>query len=155
MTLYTYTGLLTDVAKVPIGGWFPQMAIRPVVEAYGPDGLVSAVPVPITVLNVDGSFSVQLIPSGELTPTGGGSPGVDYIISVGRFDLGDDNKTTWTSTDSWQFTAAAGGGNIGEMNGASLLAMWFGPPMGEWPSAPYPAGVYIDPIAPNPWTVVS
>ncbi|MEJ1087066.1 hypothetical protein WDU99_01900 [Microbacterium sp. Mu-80] len=150
MSVYTYTGLLTDVAKVPIGGWLPQMAIRPVVEAYGPDGLVSAVPVPITI-DAAGAFSVQLIPSGELTPTGGGSPGVDYIISVGRFELGDDNTTTWTGTDSWRFTAAAGGGNIGEMNGASLLAVWIGPP---WPTILSP-GLYIDQMPPNEYGIVT
>lgn len=152
MSLYTYTGKLTDVASVPIGGWFPALAIRPDVEAYGPDGkLVSKVPVPIP-LDSSGAFSVQLIPSGELTPTGGGSPGVDYIISVGRFELGDDNKTTWVGTDSWRFAAVAGGGNIGDMNGGSLLAVWIGPP---WPAAPLPAGLYIDTTPPNEWGIVA
>lgn len=152
MTLFTYTGTLTDVAKVPIGGWLPQVAIRPVVEAYGPDGLVSAVPVPVTLDPATGAFSLQLIPSGELTPTGGGSPGVDYIISVGRFELGADNQTSWVGTDSWRFTAVSGGGNIGEMNGGSLLAVWLGPP---WPSTPLPAGLYIDTVPPNAWGIVS
>lgn len=150
MSLYLYNGLLTDVASVPIGGWFPEMAIRPVVEAFGPDGLVSEVPVPITVAS-DGSFSVQLIPSGELTPTAGGSPGVDYIISVGRFELGDDNQTSWHGTDSWRFTAVAGGGNIGGMNGGSLLAVWMPP----WPADPLPKGLYIDTAPPNEWGIVS
>jgi hypothetical protein len=145
MSLFTYSGTLSDVTDVPIGAWFPAAAIRPAVEAYGPDGLVSKVPVPIP-LDPSGAFSVQLIPSGELTPTGGGSPGVDYIIGVGRFDLGADNKTSWVGTDSWQFAAVAGGGNIGEMNGGSLLAVWFGPPVDEWPAEPLPKGVYIDPI---------
>lgn len=152
MAVYTYTGQLTDIARVPIGGWMPEMAVRPVVEAYAPSGLVSAVPVPITVNPTTGAFSVSLIPSGELTPTGGGSPGVDYIISVGRFELGDDNKTFWAGTDSWRFTAVAGGGNIGEMNGASLLAVWLGPP---WPLPPLPAGLYIDSAPPNEWGIVS
>lgn len=152
MSVYSYTGVLTDVARAPLTGWIPEMAVRPVVEAYGPGGLVSEVPVPVVVDPVTGAFSISLIPSGELTPTGGGSPGVDYIISVGRFELGDDNKTYWHGTDSWRFTAVAGGGNIGDMNGASLLAVWVGPP---WPALPTPPGLYIDLTPPNAWGVRS
>lgn len=156
MSLYTYTGKLSDVVATPIGGWFPAMAVRPVVEAYGPDGLVSKVPVPIAVDPL-GNFIVQLIPSGELTPTGGGSAGVDYIISVGRFDLGDDNQTSWRGTDSWRFTAVAGGGNVGEMNGGSILAVWAGPP---WPAGSdkretAPKGFYIDEGDENAYGIVT
>lgn len=143
MTLYQYVGTLTDINLGALTNASPVMKVRPEVEAYSLDGLVSAVPVPVTL---DGaSFSMTLIPSGELTPTAGGTPGVDYIIEVGRFEESLDG-TVWNGTDAWRFTAAAGGGNVGEMNGGSLLAVWLGPPLGVWPAEPLPKGLYLDPI---------
>lgn len=155
MSQYAYTGFVTDVVKSPITPWMPELAVRPLVEAFGPDGLVSAVPVPIPLDPVTGAFSMSLIPSGELTPKAGGSPGVDYVIMIGRFELADDLTKVWHGTDTWQFTAVAGGGNVGGMNGGSLLAVWIGPPVDAWPLSPYPKGLYLDPLPPNPWTVVS
>lgn len=93
---------------------------------------------------------MSLIASGDLTPTGGGPTGVDYIIEVGRYELADDLTKVWRGTESWTFTAVAGGGNVGEMNGGSLLSVWIGPP---WPAPPLPAGLYIDLTPPNPWGV--
>jgi hypothetical protein len=121
------------------------MRVRPEVEAYGPDGLVSKAPVPVTLNPTTGAFSITLIPSGELTPTTGGSPGVDYIIEVGRFEHAIDG-TYFAGVDVWKFTAVAGGGNVGGMSGGSLLAVWIGPPVGEWPAEPLPKGLYLDPI---------
>jgi hypothetical protein len=151
MSSYTYTGTLTDIGLGALTGQYPVMRVRPEVEAYGPDGLVSKAPVPVTLNPTTGAFSMTLIPSGELTPTGGGSPGVDYIIEVGRFEEAIDG-TYFAGVDAWKFTAVAGGGNVGGMNGGSLLAVWIGPP---WPTLPLPKGLYIDTTPPNDWGIVA
>lgn len=150
MSTYTYTGTLTDIGLGVLAGSSPAMRVRPVEEAYGPDGLVSAVPVPVT-LDGAGGFSMTLIPSGELTPARGGSPGVDYVIEVGRFEESIDGAV-FHGADVWKFTAVAGGGNVGEMAGGSLLAVWVGPP---WPDYPLPEGLYIDTVSPNDWGIVA
>jgi hypothetical protein len=105
----------------------------------------------VTLNPTTGAFSITLIPSGELTPTTGSSPGVDYIIEVGRFEEAIDG-TYFAGVDAWKFTAVAGGGNVGGMNGGSLLAVWIGPP---WPAAPLPKGLYIDTTPPNDWGIVA
>ncbi|MBT2485824.1 MULTISPECIES: hypothetical protein [unclassified Microbacterium] len=151
MPTYAYTGTLADIGLGALTALMPRMAVHPEVEAFGPDGLISDVPVPVTVDPVTGAFTMNLIPSGDLTPTTGGSPGVDYIIEVARFEQTIDG-TYYAGTDVWKFTAVAGGGNIGGMKGGSLLAVWIGPP---WPPAPLPAGLYIDTLPPNPWGVVT
>lgn len=151
MVLATYFGFVTDVVKTPLTDWFPEMTVRPMVAAYGPDGLVSEIRVPVELNAATGAFSFQAIPSGELTPADGGSPGVDYIVSVGRFELGDDNVTVWRGNDTWQFTAVAGGGNVGQMTGGSLLAVWVEP---NWPPLPSPPGVYIEISPPSRLGVV-
>lgn len=149
MAAYVYTGTLADIGLGLLTPFAPQMWVHPEVEAFGPDGLVSAVPVAVTVNSVTGAFSMTLIASGDLTPAAGGPTGVDYIIEVGRFEQAVDG-TYLAGTDVWKFTAVAGGGNIGEMSGGSLLAVWVGPP---WPDLPVPAGLYIDLTPPNAWGV--
>lgn len=152
MTLYAYIGSLLDIGLGNLGAWLPEMTVRPKVSAFSPDGLVSDVRVPVALNG--GYFSMNLTPSGDLTPATGGSPGVDYVIEVGRYELGDDLVKIWHGTEAWEFTAVAGGGNIGGMNGGSLLAIWPGPPLGQWPDPPYPSGFYFDPIT-GDWMVVS
>jgi hypothetical protein len=151
MTTFTYTGTLTDIGLGALTAALPVMRVRPKVEAFGPDGLVSAIPVPVTLNPTTGAFSMTLIPSGELTPSRGGSPGVPYVIEVGRFEATIDGTTTFHGADIYEFVAVAGGGNIGGMAGASLLAVWQGPP---WPAEPYPKGFYID-IVSGEWTIVA
>jgi hypothetical protein len=151
MSSYTYTGTLTDIGLGVLAGSSPVMRVRPAVEAFGPDGIVSAVPVPVAVDPGSGVFSMLLYPSGELRPAMGGAVGVDYVIEVGRFE-GTIDGLVFSSIDVWKFTAAAGGGNVGEMAGGSLLAVWVGPP---WPPAPLPAGLYIDITPPNAFGIVS
>lgn len=150
MSQYTYTGTLTDIGVGLLAGAYPQLRVRPESEAFGPDGVVSAAPVPVTLSAATGRFAMTLYPSGELTPTAGGSPGVDYILEASRFETALDGSAVFTGLDVWRFTAVAGGGNIGQMLGGSLLAVWMGPP---WPSKPYPKGLYID--IDGDWTVVS
>lgn len=147
MSSYTYTFTLTDIGLGSIAAADPVVRIRPVVEAYGPDGIVSARPREITMIGTTGT--VTLYPSGELTPATGGGSGVDYIIEVARFEEALDG-VVFEGVDVYRFTAAVGGGNIGDMAGGSLLAVWVGPP---WPQPPLPKGLYIDTTPPNEWGV--
>lgn len=151
MTSFSYTGTLTDIGLGVLTPVAPVMRVRPVEEAFGPDGLVSEAPVAVAVNPINGAFSMSLIPSGELTPSRGGPAGVDYIIEVGRFERAIDG-TYFAGLDAWRFTAVAGGGNVGGMNGGSVLAVWLGPP---WPPSPLPKGLYIDLTPPNQWGIVS
>ncbi|PVE94981.1 hypothetical protein [Microbacterium sp. TPD7012] len=149
MPTYAYTGTLADIGLGVLTPLMPRMAVHPEVEAFGPDGLISDVPVPVAVDPVTGAFTMNLIPSGDLTPTAGGRSGVGYIIEVARFGQTIDG-TYHAGTDVWKFTAVAGGGNVGGMNGGSLLAVWVGPP---WPADPVPSGLYVDMTPPNEWGV--
>jgi|GEM_PF-3274507 len=144
MPTAAYTGTLTDIGLGSLSAALPEVAVRPKVSAFGPDGLVSDIRVPVTLVGT--AFTMNLVPSGDLIPVDGSLAGVDYIIEVGRFELGDDLQKIWHGTEAWEFTAVAGGGNIGGMQGGSLLAVWIGPPVGQWPSYPYPKGLYLDPV---------
>lgn len=148
MSSFAYTWKLTDIGLDAIAAAEPVLHIRPAVPAFGPDGLVSSHPVAVTP-NGSGVYSATLYPSGELTPSGGGNAGVDYIISVGFFDKELDG-TEFRSVDNWRFTAVADGGNVGDMAGGSLLAVWVPP----WPDYPLPKGLYIDTAAPNDFGIV-
>lgn len=150
MSSFTYTGTLTDIGLGVIASSNPVMRVRPEVEAFGPDGVVSAKPRPVSVKSSTGAFSMTLYPSGQLTPGNGGPTGVAYILEVGRFEDTIDGKV-FHGIDVWRFIAATGGGNIGDMAGGSLLAVWIGPP---WPS-PLQKGLYLDTNSPNPWGVLA
>lgn len=129
MSSYTYTWTLTDIGLGALTAWMPVVTVRPAVSAFGPNGLVSDVRVPVTATG--GVYSATLIPSGELTPASGGSTGVDYIIEVGRFELADDLTKIWHGTEAWQFTATVGGGSVADMTGRPLegnVPWGFGPP---------------------------
>lgn len=145
-----YSGRLSDIGLDLLTGLRPVVRVRPEAEAFSADGLISSVPKTLTL--TDGSaFTVSLVPSGELTNAKTREPGVDYIIEVGRFEDAIDG-TRFHGTDAFRFTATAGGGNIGEMAGGSLLAVWLGP---NWPPLPSPPGLYIDTTPPNLWGVRS
>lgn len=146
MSSFTYTFTLNDIGLGSIASASPVVRIRPVVEAFGPDGIVSARPRTITLSS--GVGTVTLYPSGELTPANGGKAGVDYIIEVARFEEALDG-VVFEGVDVYRFTAVAGGGNVGDMAGGSLLAVWVGPP---WPS-PLQKGLYIDLTPPNDWGI--
>jgi hypothetical protein len=113
MVTYAYTGALTDIGLGNLGGWQPEMTVRPKVSAFGPDGLVSDVRVPVAL--AAGAFTMNLIPSGDLTPVAGGTAGVPYVVEVGRFELAEDLQKIWHGTETWEFTAVDGGGNVGDM----------------------------------------
>lgn len=145
MATEVYTGTLADIGLGVLTSSFPVMRVRPEVEAFSPDGLISKTPVAVPLDPVTGAFTMSLVPSGDLTPAGGGAVGVQYVIEVGRFEQAIDG-TYFAGVDAWKFTAVAGGGNIGGMQGGSMLAVWIGPPIGVWPSEPLPKGLYLDPI---------
>jgi len=147
----TYTGTLADIGLGRLTGLSAAMRVRPEEEAFTTEGLISAIPVPVAVDEATGRFSISLVPSGALTASTSGRSGVDYIIEVGRFEASLDGFV-FHGVDTWKFTATAGGGNVGEMKGGSLFAVWVGPP---WPSAPLPRGLYIDTVPPNEWGVRS
>lgn len=140
---YVYTGTLSDVGLEPIADLFPVMQVRPEREAFGPDGLVSAVPVTVPV-NAAGEFSMTLAASSELVPETG------YIISVGRFEETLDGNV-FRGFDSWRFDAWTGGGPVTEQNG-SPYPVFIGPPVKPWP-ANTPDGLYIQAVAPNAWGI--
>lgn len=140
MPTSVYTGTLTDIGLGALTGMLPEMTVRPKVSAFSPDGLVSDVRVPVTLTGDE--FTMSLVPSAELTPVDGGASGVLYVIEVGRYELADDLVKIWRGTEAWEFTAAVGGGNIGEMPGVapeSLVPWGFGPPGPQ-----YTTGLYYD-----------
>lgn len=151
MALYNYRVRLTDIGLGLLVGRAPQMRIRLDEEAFGPDGIVSAVPVDVPI-DAEGIARMSLIPSGELRPSRGGAPGMPYTIEVGRFEQSIDGYL-FHGVDTWRFEAAPGGGNIADMTSQSLLAIWVGPPVNPWPSDPLPYGLYIDPTPPMPWGI--
>lgn len=141
MTSYVYTGTLTDIGLGPLTGRYPVMRVRPEREAFGPDGLISAVPDEVTLDPVTGAFSMTLHASEFLNPK------VDYIIEVGRYEQGFDGAR-FIGFDTWRFTALAGGGPISGQPG-SPYAIYLGPP---WPEGT-PPGIYIDTTPPNAWGI--
>lgn len=139
-TTYVYSGTLADIGMGALAGMSPQMFVRPEREAFGPDGLISAVPVEVEVA-ADGSFEVTLLASESLTPP------TDYVIEVGRFEPSFDGPR-FHGIDVWRFTALPGGGPIAGEPG-SPYAVYVGPP---WPEGT-PPGVYIDTVPPNAWGI--
>lgn len=151
MALGVYTGTLTDIGANILDSLLRvRLRIRPEEEAFGPNGIVSAAPIDVPVVGPNAAFTMTLYPSGELTGRSG-KAGVDYILSVDRFEETAQGGEWLSGWDLWKFTAVAGGGNIGGMAGGSLLAAWPGPP---WPSEPLPKGLYIDKTPPNDWGIV-
>lgn len=151
MPTQNYFGSLADIGLGSLISSRPVVRIRAERAAFAADGaLISSGSQPLA-LDPAGRFTVSLIPSGELTDSVTGEAGVDYVIEVGRFEESITGNR-FHGTDAYRFTAAAGGGNIGQMQGGSLLAVWMGPP---WPSMPSPRGLYIDITPPNRWGIRS
>lgn len=110
---HVYTGTLTDIGLGVLTGRYPVMRVRPEREAFGPDGLVSAVPEEVAVDEDTGAFSMSLYASTELVPQ------VSYVIEVGRFEQGFDGPR-FVGQDTWKFLAPVGGGAISELEGLRL-----------------------------------
>lgn len=105
---HVYTGTLTDIGLGVLTGRYPVMRVRPEREAFGPDGLVSAVAQEVDVNPVTGAFSMSLYASTELVPR------VAYVIEVGRFEQGFEGAR-FVGVDTWRFFAREGGGNVTDM----------------------------------------
>ena len=152
MSTAVYTGTLKSIGAERLADVLRvRLRVRPKEEAFGPEGIVSAAPLDVPLVGPNAAFSMTLIPSGELTGRSGRA-GVDYILSVDRFEETSEGGEWLAGWDLWEFTAVAGGGNISDMKGGSLLAVWVGPP---WPSQPLPIGLYVDLLPPNEWGIVA
>lgn len=151
MSTAEYTGTLKTIGAERLDEVLRiRLRVRPKEEAFGPNGIISAAPIDVPVVGENAAFVMTLIPSGELVGRSGVA-GVNYVLSVDRFEEDGAGNEWLDGWDLWEFTAVAGGGNVGEMNGGSLLAVWIGPP---WPSQPLPKGLYIDTLPPNDWGIV-
>lgn len=131
MTVYTFTGRLTDYGGAPFPNAVPELWVEPERPGYSATGIMADKRIPVTVAS-DGSFSVQLEASSTV------SPEAIYLLRCEWHDPG--GPRTWAE---WaRFRAPVGGGNIGDLNTAPQpswsIAYGYGPP---------PAGVtglYID-----------
>lgn len=145
MAVYTYFGNLTDLGLGPLTRYSPRLTVRPKEETWGPHGPVSEVRKVISVAT-NGDFSFTALASGDLNPA------TDYILELCRFEETFDGSTVPAGLDVWEFTAVVGGGNVAQMQGASMYSIWLGGAGVPWPDGT-PPGLYIDLESPNPWGV--
>lgn len=123
MPTATYTGTLADIGLEPLTRWRPEVWVVPTSAAFGPEGLVSKVPVPVTLDPVTNAFVLHLVPSLDLTPVRGAGR-VDYDIVVSRFEESFNGVIRRAAKDVFRFTAAPGGGRVSEMT-APVDAPWW------------------------------
>ncbi|AQY01614.1 hypothetical protein [Microbacterium foliorum] len=112
-TIYAYTGKLTDFREAPIMTAFPRLWVQPARDAFSPTGPSAAKRVPVT-LESDGTFSVNLVASIDMTPP------TAYSLRCDWFDS-DDALRGWSE---WAFTAQPGGGPISTMPN-KLTRVWY------------------------------
>lgn len=113
--VYTYTGKLTDFGDAPFPGAIPSLWVEPHRDAFSTSGLSAARRIPITVAS-NGSFSVDLEASADLTPPTGYSIRCEWLEVVGGPPRG------WAQ---WDFTADIGGGPISTMAGNRITRVWY------------------------------
>lgn len=113
MASYTYTGKLTDFSETPFPSAQPKLWVEPEREAMTKTHALATKRIPITVAS-NGSFSVDLVPSADLTPP------TRYRLRVEWLD----NATLIGWTD-WLFTALIGGGSIGDMTDGEPTNVWY------------------------------
>ncbi|MBO3663743.1 hypothetical protein [Microbacterium stercoris] len=138
MATYTYLGTLTDVGVHGLADFMPRLTVRPEVEAWGPDGLVTDQRVVVPVTGT--TFSMELIPSSELVGTNG-KVGVQYILEVVLYGETASGGRWRVWQNEWRFSALPGGGAITRMGDVPALGFYVGP---NWPATPLP-GAYYDP----------
>ncbi len=133
MTVYLYTGKLSDFSVTAFPHAVPTLWVSPEHSAFGPDGGVHAgrrIPI---VLRTDGTFEVSLVASADLTPETNYSLRCEWVNADG-VPLG------W---EQWDFTAAIGGGPISDMAGVIVTRVW----LGETPPPVSRAGIYwVNPV---------
>ncbi len=115
MERYTYTGTLADFGAAPFPTATPRLWIAPLQDAFAPGGGVLAarqIPVPVAAT---GAFSVELVASSDLRPPTAYSLRCEWLDSGGIV-------RGWAQ---WDFTAAIGGGYIGDMQETGVRRIWY------------------------------
>lgn len=133
MTVYTYTGKLTDYGGAPFPGARPSLFVTPQQAGFTNKGALARKRIPVTVAP-NGDFSVRLESSAAVKPE------ALYVLTC---EWLGENGSPAESSDWAYFRAAVGGGNIGEL-AQSPPAPWsisygFGPP-----PPGFRGGLYID-----------
>lgn len=113
MATYTYTGRLTDFGEKPFLTATPKLWVEPEHPAFSDTGPAVARRILITVAS-NGSFSVDLVASADLTPN------TRYRLRCEWLDSGV--LAGWTE---WIFTALIGGGSIADMPDSVITNVWY------------------------------
>lgn len=124
-----YTGKLADYTTQPFPGATPHLtvhALRPGVLADGT--FLATREIPVTLAN-NGTFTVELAASVDVTPTAQYELRIEWLNASGV-------PAGWST---WRFAAQAGGGVL-QPGEAPISVWWVGPP---WPSPLLP-GFYFD-----------
>ncbi len=138
MTVYTYTGKLTDYGGAPFPGARPSLYVTPVEAGFTNTGVLARKRIPVTVAS-NGNFSVQLESSAAVKPE------AIYVLTCVwlNTDGGAAESSEWA-----RFRAAVGGGNIGELAQTPstpwAISYGYGPPPRGL------TGLYIDISKANP-----
>lgn len=133
MTVYTYTGKLTDYGGAPFPNARPKLWVEPEQAGFTNTGVLARKRIPVTVAS-NGNFSVGLEASAAVRPE------AIYILKCEWLhpDGGPSEHSDWA-----RFRAAVGGGNIGELAQSPpppwSISYGFGPPPPE-----FRGGLYID-----------
>lgn len=133
MATYTYTGRVVDFSEQPFPGATPRLRVRPEGPSFGPAGFYADRDIPAP-LGADGSFSVALTASPDLSPPRSYTLVAEWLTSN---ESGQEIVTGWAEVS---FYAVVGGGQIKDMVDAAPSIWWVGPP---WP-ANLPRGFYLD-----------
>lgn len=140
MAFYTYTGKLADLGGVPFPGAVPRLWVEADRDTMGPEGPIPARKRVEVAVGSDGTFSVTLQASADL------SPATLYTLRCDWLD-GAGNPLGFAE---WKFTAYQGGGPIRDGGAPPTFSIWVGPP---WPPVGTP-GLYLDKASPNDWGII-
>lgn len=113
MTVYTYTGKLADFGDTAFPNAKPRLWVEAEHAAMSGGSVLALKRVPITVA-ANGTFSVQLVASADLTPVS------RYRLRAEWLD--GDTVVGWTD---WIFTALIGGGPIANMPDGQITNVWY------------------------------
>lgn len=113
MAVYSYTGKLADFGDTPFPSAKPRLWVSAEHAATSGGSVHALKRVPISVA-ANGTFSVQLVASADLTPVS------RYILRSEWLD--GDTVIGWTE---WKFTALIGGGSIANMPDGEITNVWY------------------------------
>lgn len=118
MAVYSYTGKLTDFGEAPFPGAQPRLWVEPERDAFSPSGPAASRRILIPVAST-GDFSVDLIPSADLTPP------TRYALRVEWISVSMDGSEALAGWAEWRFTALIGGGPITTMPDGVITRVWY------------------------------